>query len=62
MENIYPCEVQCYLLRARDGLPPHPEDAPIKTVTVNSEEEEEQVKKGLREEHPNCWLVEIPIT
>lgn len=62
MDNTYPCIVHCYLLRARDGMPPHPEDTPVKSVTVNSKEEEEKVKKELQEEHPNCWLVETPIT
>ncbi len=61
MENKFPCAVDCYLLRARDGLPPHPENEPIATVIVHSQQQSDNAKKDLKEKHPGGWVMERPI-
>ena len=58
----YPCEVRCYNLVARDGLPPFPEDMPVAKRVVASREELEAAKKELAADYPGGWLVETPIS
>jgi len=57
----FPHAVDCYRLVARNGLPPHPEDTPVDTMLVYSEEEVEEAKKQLIEKHPGGWLVARPL-
>lgn len=61
MNYQFPCAVDCYLLEARDGLPPHPVDEPVAWVVVNSEKELEAAKKDLAERHPGSWITERPL-
>ena len=61
MEFKFPCAVDCYLLVARDGKPPHPGDAPAATVVVNSQEELEAAKKDLQATYPGGWTMERPL-
>ncbi len=61
MNYQFPCVVDCYILEARDGLPPHPGDEPVESTVVNSEKELEEAKKDLAERHPGGWLMERPL-
>ena len=61
MDYKFPCAVDCYLLEARDGLPPHPVDEPVVTAVVNSQEELEKAKKDLEQRHPGSWVMERPL-
>jgi hypothetical protein len=61
MEVKYPHNVNCYLLVARDGLPPHPEDEPVEIVVVKSPEEDARVRKQLSDQYPNSWLIDTPL-
>lgn len=61
MDNQFPCAVDCYLLEARDGMPPHPMDEPVETIVVDSQQELEEARKDLIEKHPGGWVVERPV-
>ena len=52
--------VDCYRLVARDGLPPHPEDEPVKSLVAEDAAHIEQIKKALKEEFPGAWIMERP--
>ncbi|MEE8114367.1 MAG: hypothetical protein V3T23_08420 [Nitrososphaerales archaeon] len=62
MSIKYPCEIRCYLLVARDGDPPFPEDLPVARRVVASKEESEVAKKELAIDYPGGWFVETPIS
>lgn len=57
----YPCRVDCYRLRARNGLPPHPEDKPVQSVVVESKEDSDRVRSELQKAYPGSWVVEVPL-
>lgn len=57
----YPYAVDCYLLKARNNLPPHPEDRPVATEIVRSKQDAEQVQKVLKDRYPGGWCVERPL-
>ena len=58
----YPCEVRCYLLTARDGNPPLPEDEPVARRIVGSRAELDLTKKDMVRDHPGGWCVELPVS
>lgn len=57
----YPQVVRCYLLEARDGLPPHPQDDPVASRVVESREDQDRVEAELKREHPNSWMIALPL-
>ena len=57
----FPHSVDCYLLEARNGMPPHPGDEPIATVTVYDQDEVEKAKKEFKERYPGSWVMERPL-
>ena len=61
MHERFPTAVDCYLLQARNGLPPHPMDEPVATVIVHSEKDVEKAKKDFQVQYPGGWVVERPI-
>ena len=56
----FPYTVDCYLLVARDGKPPYPDDSPVATITVYSQKEVQQAKKEFQEKYPGGWIMERP--
>lgn len=61
MQEHYPCMLDCYLMVARDGKPPHPEDEPKQCVLVTSKEDADRAKQEFQEQYPNSWCVERPL-
>ena len=61
MDYKFPCAVDCYLLVARNGMPPHPTDEPVATAVVTSQVELEKAKKDLTSKHPGSWVMERPL-
>jgi hypothetical protein len=60
-EPNYPYILECYLLCARNKLPPHPESEPVKRAIIYSREQSDRLKREWDERYPDGWKVERPI-
>ena len=61
MADYFPHVVDCYLMVMIDGLPTQPDQEPVASEVVHSDQDVQKVKKRFEEEHPDSWVVQRPM-
>lgn len=60
-QSHYPCAMDCYILVARHGNPPSPDQEPMQTIVVASKEDADTAIREFKAQYPNSWCVERPL-